>query len=134
MTIVLSDDVDISRGDLLADPGFAPRSTKAIAARICWLSEAPLDARAAHASRLVLKHTTRSVKARLVSLDYRVEISTLQQEAAPAGLAMNDIAHVSFALAQPLFVDPYGLNHATGSFILIDEATHHTVAAGMIDG
>jgi len=134
VTLVLSDDMDISRGDLLADPALAPRSTKAIAARVCWLSEVPLDARAAHASRFVLKHTTRSVKARLVSLDHRVEINTLQKEATPAGLAMNDIAYGSLALAQPLFVDPYRLNRATGSFILIDEATHHTVAAGMIDG
>ncbi len=134
VTLVLADDIDISRGDLLADPGLAPRSTKAIAARICWLSDAPLDAREAADSRFVLKHTTRSVKARLASLDYRVEINTLEREAAPAKLAMNDIAHVSLALAQPLFVDPYRLNRATGSFILIDEATHHTVAAGMIDG
>jgi sulfate adenylyltransferase subunit 1 len=134
VTLVLSDDMDISRGDLLADPGFAPRSTKAMATRICWLSDAPLGAREAAASRLVLKHTTRSVKARLVSLDYRVEINTLERHAAPSGLAMNDIAHVSIALAQPLFVDPYRLNRATGSFILIDEAAHHTVAAGMIEG
>jgi sulfate adenylyltransferase subunit 1 len=133
VTLVLSDEMDISRGDLLADPSLAPRSTKGVAARICWLSEVPLDARAAHASRLVLKHTTRSVKAKLVSIDHRVEINTLQKQAAPAGLAMNDIAHVSLALAQPLFVDSYRLNRATGSFILIDEATHHTVAAGMIE-
>ena len=134
VTLVLSEDIDISRGDLLADPGFAPRSTKAMAARICWLSDAPLDAGEAAASRFVLKHTTRSVKARLASLDYRVEINTLEKQAAPSRLAMNDIAHVSLALAQSLFVDPYRLNSATGSFILIDEATHHTVAAGMIDG
>jgi sulfate adenylyltransferase subunit 1 len=134
VTLVLSDDLDISRGDLLADPALPPRTTKAIAARICWMSVAPLDAREAAASRLVLKHTTRSVKARLVSLDYCVEINTLERHAAPSGLAMNDIAHVSIALAQPLFVDPYRLNRATGSFILIDEATHHTVAAGMIEG
>ena len=134
VTLVLSDDMDISRGDLLADPALPPRSTKAIAARICWLSDASLDLRAAHASRLVLKHTTRSVKAKLDSVDYRVQINTLERHAAPSGLAMNDIAHVSIAVAQPLFVDPYRLNRATGSFILIDEAAHHTAAAGMIDG
>jgi sulfate adenylyltransferase subunit 1 len=125
--------MDISRGDLLADPVLPPRSTKAIAARVCWLADAPLDAGEAAASRLVLKHTTRSVKAKLVSLDHRVEINTLERQAAPSGLAMNDIAQVSLALAQPLFVDPYRSNRATGSFILIDEATHHTVAAGMIE-
>jgi sulfate adenylyltransferase subunit 1 (EFTu-like GTPase family) len=82
----------------------------------------------------VLKHTTRSVKAKLVSLNDRVDVNTFGRLAAPAGLAMNDIAHVTLKLAQPLFVDSHGLNRATGSFILIDEATNQTVAAGMIDG
>ena len=82
----------------------------------------------------MLKHTTRSVKARLVSLNSRVDVNTLEQHAAPAGLAMNDIAHVTLALAQPLFVDSYELNRATGCFILIDEVSNQTVAAGMIDG
>ncbi len=134
VTLLLADDIDISRGDLLADPVLPPRSMKSIEARICWLSSGILDARTLPAARFVLKHTTRSVKAKLVSLDYRVEINTLQRQAGPSGLAMNDIAHVSLALAQPVFVDPYGLNRATGSFILIDEATNQTVSAGMIDG
>jgi len=82
----------------------------------------------------VLKHTTRRVKARLVSVNDRVDVDTFDRQAAPAGLAMNDIAHVSLKLTQPLFVDSYGLNRGTGSFILIDEATNQTVAAGMIDG
>jgi sulfate adenylyltransferase subunit 1 len=134
VTLVLAEDIDLSRGDLLADPAAAPRTAKSVDARICWLSNEPLDARAAPAARFVLKHTTRSVKAKLVSLNDRVDIDTLQRQTAPAGLAMNDIAHVTLALAQTLFVDPYGLNRATGSFILIDEATNQTVAAGMIDG
>jgi len=74
------------------------------------------------------------VKAKLVSLDSRVDVDTLERQANPAALAMNDIAHVTLALAQPLLVDPYDLNRATGSFILIDEASNQTVAAGMIDG
>ena len=74
------------------------------------------------------------MKAKLVSLNDRVDIDTLERQPSPAGLAMNDIAHVTLTLARPLFVDPYGLNRATGSFILIDEATNQTVAAGMIDG
>ena len=134
VTLVLAYDIDISRGDMLADPVFPPRSVRAIEARICWLSAAPLDARVLPATPFVLKHTTRRVKARLVSLNDRVDVNTFDRLAAPAGLAMNDIAHVALKLAQPLFVDPYGLNRATGSFILIDEATNQTVAAGMIDG
>jgi sulfate adenylyltransferase subunit 1 len=134
VTLALADDIDLSRGDLLADPAHPPRTTRNIEARICWLSSELLDARAVAAARLVLKHTTRSVKARLLSLNDRVDINTLERQAAPAGLSMNDIAHVALALAQPLFVDPYELNRATGSFILIDEASNQTVAAGMIDG
>ncbi len=132
--LVLAGDIDISRGDLLADPVNPPQSAKTIQARICWLASESLDARALPGARFVLKHTTRSVKARLVSLDYRVAVNTLEQQITPAGLAMNDIAQVTLALAQPIFVDPYELNRATGSFILIDEAANQTVAAGMIDG
>jgi sulfate adenylyltransferase large subunit len=134
VTVVLGDDIDVSRGDMLADPTRPARTAKAIEARICWLSTQPLDAGALPAARFVLKHTTRSVKARLISLNSRVDVNTLERQAAPAGLAMNDIAHVALALAQPLFVDSYELNRATGSFILIDEVSNQTVAAGMIDG
>ena len=134
VTVVLADDIDVSRGDMLADPTHRPHALKSVQARICWLSSDLLDARTASAARLLLKHTTRSVKAKLIALNYRVDINTLERQAAPAGLAMNDIAHVSLSLAQPLFVDSYELNRATGSFILIDEATNQTLAAGMIDG
>ena len=134
VTLVLADDIDISRGDLIADPDNPPRTAKTVEASICWLSAEFLDAQALPAARFALKHTTRSVKAKLVSLNDRVDINTLERQPAPAGLAMNDIAHVTLALAQPLCVDPYGLNRATGSFILIDETSNQTLAAGMIDG
>ena len=133
VTLLLTDDIDISRGDLLADPGHPPRTARSIEARICWLSTEALDARALPAARFLLKHTTRTVKARLLLLNYRVDVSSLERQAMPAGIAMNDIAHVAITLAQPLFVDSYELNRTTGSFILIDEATNHTVAAGMIE-
>ncbi len=132
--LVLAEDIDISRGDLLADPVHPPQSAKTIQARICWLSSESLDARTLPAARCVLKHTTRSVKARLTSINSRVDVDALLQQAKPAGLAMNDIAQVTLTLAQPLFVDSYELNRATGSFILIDETANQTVAAGMIDG
>ncbi len=133
VTLVLADEIDVSRGDLLVDPARAPRAVKTIEARICWLSADLLDARAVPAARFTLKHTTRSVKAKLLSLNHRVDINTLEQQPGPAGLAMNDIAHVAITLAQPIFVDPFESNRATGSFILIDEATNQTVAAGMIE-
>ena len=134
VTLTLADDIDISRGDMLADPARPPRTAKTVEARICWLSTQSLAAPALPAARFVLKHTTRSVKAKLVSLNSRVDVDTLERQAKPAALAMNDVAHVTLALAQPLFVDSYELNRATGSFILIDEVSNQTVAAGMIDG
>src|SRR6185369_3094642 len=120
---------DLSRGDMLVSPGAAPQSRKSVSARICWLSETPLD----RSARFVLKHTTKTVKAKLTSIDDRLDINTLAREAAPQGLAMNDIAHVTLALAQPIFADAYDTNRATGSFILVDEVTNHTLAAGMIE-
>ena len=133
VSVVLADDIDVSRGDMLADPSVPPRAAKAIQARICWLSSLPLDAGTLSSSRFVLKHTTRSVPARLASLESRVDVNTLEERASPAGLVMNDIARVSLALAQPVFADPYRRDRATGSFILIDEVTHQTLAAGMIE-
>jgi sulfate adenylyltransferase subunit 1 len=133
VSVVLADDIDLSRGDLLAEPEDAPRVAKAILARVCWLSSDPLDARALAAARFVLKHTSRSVKARIASLNARIDVNTLEGHAGPAGLVMNDIAEVALVLAQPIFVDPFSSHRATGSFILIDETSNQTVAAGMIE-
>ena len=133
VSVVLADDIDLSRGDMLADPSSPPQAVKAIEARICWLSSLPLDAGALSSARFVLKHTTRSVPARLASLESRVDVNTLEERASPAGLVMNDIARVGLALALPVFADPYRRDRATGSFILIDEVTHQTLAAGMIE-
>jgi sulfate adenylyltransferase subunit 1 len=133
VSVVLADDIDLSRGDLLAELEDAPRAAKAIEARVCWLSSDPLDARALAAARFVLKHTSRSVKARIASLNTRIDVNTLEERAAPAGLVMNDIAEVALVLAQPIFVDPFTSHRTTGSFILIDETSNQTVAAGMIE-
>jgi sulfate adenylyltransferase subunit 1 len=132
--VVLGEDIDLSRGDLLADPASPPTASKRFSAQVCWLSADPLDAARLAASRFILKHTTRSVNARIASLDYRVDINTLARQPAPQGLAMNDIGRVTITLAQPVFIDTYASNRATGSFILINETSNQTVAAGMIDG
>ena len=129
ITLVLADEIDLSRGDMLADPDRPPHTVKSLSARICWFSRTPFDG----TMRLLLKHTTRTVKAKLASLNDRIDINTLQHEPSPDTLVLNDIANVGIKLAQPIFVDPYDLNRATGSFILVDEATHQTVAAGMVD-
>ena len=97
-------------------------------ATVCWFDERPLDRRRTY----LMRHTTREVRARIDRLDHLWNVSTQEREPAPDALAMNDIGQVTLALAQPIVADRYADNHATGSFILIDEATNATVAAGMI--
>jgi sulfate adenylyltransferase subunit 1 (EFTu-like GTPase family) len=128
VTVTLRDELDISRGDMLVDPRQAPRAAKSLRAEICWLAPAPLDL----AGRYLLKHTTRTVRARVVTLNHRLDIHTLERTA-PGTIGMNDIAGVSLSLNQPIFCDPYRENRATGSFILIDELTHQTLAAGLVE-
>jgi len=129
VTLVLADEIDISRGDMIAGAAQPPRALKSLEARLCWLSADPPNA----SGRFVLKQTSRSVKARLARLNDRMDINNFGRQPSPATLAMNDIAHVTLNLAQPIFADTYNNNRATGSFILIDEATNQTVAAGMIE-
>jgi sulfate adenylyltransferase subunit 1 len=131
VTLLLEDDIDVSRGDMIAKSSAhgepPPATLNAIRAKLCWLSETPLDPQ----RRYLIRHTTRETKAKVASIDYRLDIATLRHLDATM-LAMNDIAQVSFRLAQPLFVDSYATNRATGAFIVIDETTNNTVGAGMI--
>jgi sulfate adenylyltransferase subunit 1 (EFTu-like GTPase family) len=128
VTIRLEDDLDVGRGDLLADPETAPAVARELDAHVCWMAERPLEPR----TRLVVKQTTRSVRAIVDELVSVVDIHTLEDRPSPERLELNDIAHVRLRLAEPLAVDPYTENRATGAFILIDEATNDTVGAGMI--
>ncbi|HEX5799351.1 MAG TPA: GTP-binding protein [Gaiellaceae bacterium] len=128
VTIRLEDDLDVSRGDLLADPDAAPVVARELEATVCWMAERPLEPR----TRLVVKQTTRSVRAIADELVSVIDIRTLEDRPAPERLELNDIARVRLRLAEPLAVDPYGENRATGAFILIDEATNDTIGAGMI--
>jgi sulfate adenylyltransferase large subunit len=129
VTVRLDDDVDVARGDMLADPEQPPAVTREILARVCWMSERPLAPRA----RLLLKHTTRTVPALASELLSKVEIHTLGDLPSPERLELNDLGRVRFRLGEPLAVDAYPRNRATGAFIAIDEATNDTVAAGMIE-
>jgi sulfate adenylyltransferase subunit 1 len=128
VTITLTDEIDISRGDMFvrssANP---PKVEKEFEAMLCWLSEAPLDRN----RKYLVKHTTRMAKCLFSRLDYRVDVNTLEQHPAEK-LNMNDIAHVAIKTQLPLVFDSYEIDRATGSFIVIDEATNNTVAAGMI--
>ena len=129
VTILLRDAFDISRGDMLADTVHPPCVAKTLDALVCWFSAEPLY----HSGRYLLKHTTRTVKARVSAVNYRVDIHTLQREADSGSIAMNDIAHVALSLNQPIMCDTYRDDRASGSFILIDELTNQTVAAGLIE-
>jgi sulfate adenylyltransferase large subunit len=128
VTIRLEDDLDVGRGDLLADPERPPAVARALEARVCWMSERPLTP----GTRLVLKQTTRTVRAVADELLSVVDIETLTEIERPAQLELNDIARVGLRLAEPLAVDPYVANRTTGAFILIDESTNETVGAGMV--
>ena len=128
ITIRLADDIDVSRGDMLADPEQAPTVARELEATVCWMAEKPLEPR----TKLAIKHTTRTVRAIADELLSVIDIHTLEDQPAPAQLELNDIARVRLRLSEPLAVDPYAENRTTGAFILIDEATNDTVGAGMI--
>ena len=128
VTIRLADDIDVSRGDMLADPEQAPTVARELEATVCWMAEKPLEPR----TKLAIKHTTRTVRAIVDELVSVVDIHTLEDQPGPERLELNDIARVRLRLSEPLAVDAYADNRATGAFILIDESTNDTVAAGMI--
>jgi len=128
VTILLEDDVDVARGDMLADPDRPPIVARELTAHLCWMSERPLEPRA----RLAVKQTTRNARAIVDELVSVVDMETLDDRVAPERLELNDLAVVRLRLAEPLVVDTYARNPPTGAFILIDEASNDTVAAGMV--
>jgi len=128
VAVRLADEIDVSRGDMLCQPGNRASVTENLTARVCWMSEKPLLAGA----RLLLKHTTKTVPARVDQLVHRVELDTLGAEPEPAALELNDLGVISVSTTTPICVDPYRVNRRTGAFVLIDEATGDTVAAGMV--
>jgi bifunctional enzyme CysN/CysC len=127
VTLCLADDVDVSRGDLVAHPNNVPNVERAIEAMGVWMSDEPLTPGRVY----FVKHTTRLVKATCSEILYRVNPDTLRREPADA-LALNEIGRVRFTLFQPLFVDEYRKNRGTGAFIVIDPASNATAGAGMI--
>jgi sulfate adenylyltransferase subunit 1 len=129
VTLLLEEYRDISRGDMLAAASAPAALMKNLQADVCWLSEEALDMR----RKYWLKHTSRQTSARVTQIESLLDINTQQRHAAE-GLKLNDIAHLHLVVQQPLAVDAYADIRATGAFILIDEVTHQTVAAGMIRG
>jgi bifunctional enzyme CysN/CysC len=131
VTIELTDDIDIARGDLICRPHNRPHVAQDIDAMVCWLSS---DIRLTPGARYTVQHTTRSTRAVVRELDYRLDVNTLHRDDTADGLGLNEIGRIRLGTQQPLLFDAYRRSRDTGSFILIDEATNNTVAAGMITG
>jgi sulfate adenylyltransferase subunit 1 len=128
VTIRLAQDVDISRGDTFVTAQSAPQPAKKLEADLCWFDEEPLSTQ----RKYLLKQTTSTVFARIGAVKEVLDVHTLSHTNEQGALTMNDIGRVSLTLQKPIVCDAYDVHAATGAFVLIDEATHHTVAAGMI--
>jgi bifunctional enzyme CysN/CysC len=128
VVVRLEDDIDISRGDMLCRPNNRPNVGQDLSAMICWMAEKPLREGATFA----IKHTTRWARARVRSLQYRLDVNALHHDSRTAELELNDIGRIHLRTTAPLFYDEYRDNRETGSFVLVDEQTNATVAAGML--
>lgn len=129
VALQLADDIDVGRGHMIADAARPPAATNRFTADICWMdAEEALRA----GQQFWLKQATRRVRCRVEALDSRLDIETMTADGAPGEFVLNDIGQVTVRTLEPLFTDPYVDSRETGSFILIDTASHHTVAAGMI--
>ncbi|SEM02232.1 adenylyl-sulfate kinase [Rhodococcus maanshanensis] len=131
VSVELADDIDISRGDLLCRPNNRPHVGHELDAMVCWFTD---QSTLAEGSRYVIRQATRESKVVVGSLDYRLDVNTLHRDDVADSLGLNEIGRVQLRTQQPLLFDPYRLNRTTGSFILVDEVTNNTVAAGMITG
>ena len=129
VTLLLDDDVDISRGDMICRPNNRPAAAQDIEAMVCWMTS---DSALQRRSRLIVKHTSRTVKAIVTDLHYRIDVNTLHRDESATALGLNEIGRVRLRLTQPVFCDPYARNRTTGGLILIDEGTNATVGAAMI--
>ena len=129
VTITLTDDIDLSRGDMLCRRHNKPAMLQDIDAQICWMDE---SAALVKGKRYAIKHTSRWARAVVKEISYRIDINTLHRVEDASEIALNEIGRIQLRVTQPLFVDPYGSNRQTGAFILVDEGSNKTVAAGMI--
>ena len=128
VTLRLSDELDISRGETISRPEQAPTVASELEADVCWMTDQPLR----QGGRYIVKHTTREVKAIVDELCDHIDVHTLERAGAPQELALNDIGRIRLRTSAPLVFDPYESNRRTGSFILIDEASNNTVGAGLV--
>ncbi|HUH71885.1 MAG TPA: adenylyl-sulfate kinase [Mycobacterium sp.] len=129
VSVSLADEIDISRGDLIARTNNQPRIAQAFDATVCWMAD---NAALEPGRDYVIKHTTRTTRARVTALDYRLDVNTLHRDKTATALKLNELGRVSLRTQIPLLLDEYTRNASTGSFILIDPDTNGTVAAGMV--
>ncbi|MGL5829280.1 MAG: sulfate adenylyltransferase subunit CysN [Angustibacter sp.] len=129
VTIRLEDQIDVSRGDLICRPKNAPRAAQDLDAMICWMDE---QAELRVGRKYAIKHTSRVARAVVKDLQYRLDVNTLHRDEGASALGLNDIGRVRLRCTVPLMADEYSRNRTTGGFVLVDEATNRTVAAGMI--
>ncbi|MUL46041.1 sulfate adenylyltransferase subunit CysN [Mycobacterium sp. CBMA293] len=129
VSVHLADEIDISRGDMIARVHNQPHTTQEFDATVCWMSD---EAALEPGRDYIIKHTTRTTRARVVDLDYRLDVNTLHRDKSATALKLNELGRVTLRTQQPLLLDEYSRNAVTGSFILIDPDTNGTVAAGMV--
>jgi len=127
VTLVLADEIDISRGDMLVRSDELPNNEREISANICWIGDDPRVAR----KKYIIKQTSNAVRAMVAAIEFKTDIHTLAHVEGDE-LAMNEIGRIRFKLQQPLFYDTYENNRLTGSFVVIDTFSNNTVGAGMI--
>ena len=130
VTLRLEDELDVSRGDMIARASNQPVVSTAIDATVCWMNDQPLR----EGARYVVKQTTRTVRATVAELPYRIDVNTLHRDQGAGELGLNDIGRVTLRLSEPLAFDTYARNREMGAFILVDPATNDTLGAGMIRG
>jgi bifunctional enzyme CysN/CysC len=131
VTVRLADDLDVSRGDMICRVRNRPHVGQDLEAMVCWLTQ---DSQLSPGTKLAVKHTTRSGRAVVKNLQYRLDVNTLHRDEHAQTLTLNEIGRVRLRTTVPLFFDEYRRNRATGSVILIDESTNNTVGAGIILG
>ncbi|OSC30636.1 adenylyl-sulfate kinase [Mycobacterium vulneris] len=129
VSLTLADEIDISRGDLIARTHNQPRVAQEFDATVCWMAD---DAALEPGRDYVIKHTTRTTHAKVTALDYRLDVNTLHRDKTATALKLNELGRISLRTQVPLLLDEYTRNASTGSFILIDPHTNGTVAAGMV--
>jgi len=128
VTLCLEHDIDISRGDMIVGLENLPGRSAELSARVCWMHPRPLQA----GKKYFLKHATQTVQAIITGLESRIDMGAFEAEPNPAALAMNDIGVIRLKTSKPLVFDGYKTNRLTGSFILIEQGTNATIAAGML--